>query len=131
MTNLKPGDRVRIRKPEDVLKWPGWPEEMDPYDGSVFKIDKFIDYPVFGRIVKGPGSWEYSTNWLEKIPTTTRHRWTVEEEIRLWEHWIDWGGKHGSVSRYADGVCWPGFTPGAIRAKLYELIRINDALGES
>jgi hypothetical protein len=82
------------------------------------------------RVTDGTNEDGWNSDFFEPIPTPTKkHRWTVEEEVGLWNAWMMW------LELVSDNV--PAFaeiesinnrrTPAAIRSKLYELIRIDEA----
>ncbi|MHC4574381.1 MAG: hypothetical protein ACYS76_09665 [Planctomycetota bacterium] len=117
---FKKGDRVRVH----YRTWEG--------DGIIEELHSRGRASI--RMVDGrsPGSRGLFNKgeFGEIKPTPTKkHRWTVEEEVRLWDWWVYWSSEW-SVYTFCDSpqlVDSPSRTPAAIRSKLYELIRIDKA----
>jgi hypothetical protein len=75
MSKFKVGDRVRVRKPADVMQKPWWTEGMDRFDGSLHRIRELVtDYGNFKLV--GAGNYQFHPDWLGKVDPV--------EPIRSW-----------------------------------------------
>jgi hypothetical protein len=120
---FKKGDRV-------VLKDDGLGSGiLEP--GQIYTVRSCDMFVYFDKPDNDCGGWWPDRFKLAPAPRK-KHRWTVEEEIMLWESYMHWHKIWGAtVAAYSDGVkiqfpSLKDLTPAAIRSKLYELIRIDE-----
>jgi hypothetical protein len=66
---LVPGDRVRLKKPQDPHTGPGWNGFMDKYDGQVVTVTAGTGFfKIQPSWFEADGDWTYCTSWVvEKL----------------------------------------------------------------
>jgi hypothetical protein len=79
MSKFQVGDRVRVRKPADVEKFPQWVDEMDKFDGTVQVIRQVRTSDEVVRFDVDPMNWNFHFDWLEPIRSWVPEGYSVVE----------------------------------------------------